>query len=77
MQFEDLDVDFLTDCLTSIFLLKVFLLFISVITVYSKNKQLIQFNTIKLNKSELITEELLFDYITYYFKVKLIVFIKI
>ena len=39
--------------------------FIFIITIYIKNKNLVRFDLIELNNSEIITEELLFNYINY------------
>jgi len=49
----------------SIFSAIVIIFFIFIISIYVKNRQLIKFNVIKLDKSDIITEELLFDYINY------------
>ena len=40
-------------------------IFIIIITIYSKNKELIKFNNIALNHSSIINEESLFNYINY------------
>ena len=49
----------------SILLVSVVIFFIFIIRVYTKNKQLIKFNTITLNQSNIISEDSLFNYINY------------
>ena len=49
----------------SILLVSVIIFFIFIISVYTKNKKLIQFNFITLNQSNIISEDSLFNYINY------------
>ena len=49
----------------SILLVSVVIFFIFIISVYTKNKQLIKFNSITLNQSNIISEDSLFNYINY------------
>ena len=49
----------------SILFISSIILFVSIITIYTNNKQLIKFNTIKLVQSNFINEEMLFNEINY------------